>query len=62
MITPNSDSLPREKEKKIEKSHLFNVEPTFLQPKVFSHPVKDGGLSTLLPEDRVNENERSIPM
>ena len=62
MITPNSDSLLREKEQNDKKSHLFNVEPTFLQQKVFSPPVKDGGLSALLPEDRVNEPERSIPI
>ena len=62
--TPNSETLLREAEKIIDK----NLIPSMLNHpfyndryrKVFSLPLKEGGLSIFLPEDRANEYEWSI--
>ena len=62
--TPNPGSLLREAKKIIDKicipSMLNHTSYNDRYRKVFSLPLKEGGLSTLLPEDRANENERFI--
>ena len=61
--TPNPGSLLREAEKKLIKFLYLQcwITPlTMRYRKVFSLPLKEGGLSTLLPEDRANEYERFI--
>ena len=61
-ITPNSDSLLRET-KKSDKNLISSMlkQPSYNDKyqKVFSHLVRDGGLSILLPEDKVNEYQRT---
>ena len=62
--TPNADSLLREAEKIIDKNLIPSMlnHPSYSDRyrKVFSLPLKEGGLNILLPEDRANEYERSI--
>ena len=62
--TPNAVSLLREAEKIIDKnlipSMLNHLSYSDRYRKVFSLPLKEGGLNILLPEDRANEYERPI--
>ena len=62
--TPNADSLLREAEKIIDKNLITSMlnHPSYNHKyrKVFSLPLKEGGLSILVSEDRANEYERSI--
>ena len=62
--TPNTDSLLREAEKINDKNFIPSMlnHPSYNDRyrKVFSLPLKEGGLSILLPGDRANEYERSI--
>ena len=62
--TPNTDSLLREAEKIIDKNLIPSMlnHPSYNDRyrKVFSLPLKEGGVSILLHEDRANEYERSI--
>ena len=62
--TPNADSLQREAEKIIDNNLIPSMlnHPSYndRNRKVFSLPLKEVGLSILLPEDRANQYERSI--